>query len=69
MYDHLIVGAGFAGIVCAERLARAGRRVRLIDKRPHIGGNAHDRLDAAGVLIHPRDGSRSRSPQVPQYVR
>ncbi len=53
-FDFLIVGAGFAGAVLAERLAAdAGKRVLLIDRRPHIGGNAYDRLDAAGVLIHP----------------
>jgi UDP-galactopyranose mutase len=52
-YDYLIVGAGFAGSVLAERLARgSGRSVLLIDRRPHIGGNAYDRLDAAGILIH-----------------
>ncbi|WP_406855841.1 UDP-galactopyranose mutase [Alsobacter sp. KACC 23698] len=52
-YDWLVVGAGFAGSVLAERLAsQRGERVLLIDRRPHVGGNAHDRLDAAGVLIH-----------------
>jgi len=52
-YDVLIVGAGFAGAVMAERLARdAGLKVLVVDKRPHVAGNAHDRLDAAGVLIH-----------------
>ncbi|MFN3930284.1 MAG: UDP-galactopyranose mutase [Brevundimonas sp.] len=51
-YDALIVGAGFAGSVLAERLASEGRHVLLIDRRPHIGGNAFDKLDAAGVLIH-----------------
>jgi UDP-galactopyranose mutase len=51
-YDILVVGAGFAGSVCAERLAVAGKRVLMIDRRPHIGGNAHDEYDAAGVLIH-----------------
>ncbi|HEY9068553.1 MAG TPA: UDP-galactopyranose mutase [Burkholderiaceae bacterium] len=50
--DCLIVGAGFAGAVCARELADAGLKVLVIDKRPHIGGNAYDRLDANGVLIH-----------------
>ncbi len=52
-YDVLVVGAGFAGSVLAERLASVGERVLLVDRRPHIGGNAYDRLDEAGVLIHP----------------
>ncbi len=53
-FDTLIVGAGFAGSVLAERLANVlGHRVLIVDKRPHIGGNAYDRHDDAGVLIHP----------------
>lgn len=53
MYDWLIVGAGFAGSVLAERLAsERGERVLLIDRRPHIGGNAYDRYDDDGLLIH-----------------
>jgi UDP-galactopyranose mutase len=53
-FDVLIVGAGFAGSVLAERLAsQAAQRVLLVDKRSHIGGNAFDRFDEAGVLIHP----------------
>lgn len=52
-YDYLVVGAGFAGSVMAERLAAdAGKRVLVIDKRPHIAGNAFDHQDAAGILIH-----------------
>jgi UDP-galactopyranose mutase len=52
-YDYLIVGAGFAGSVLAERLARgSGKRVLLIDRRNHIGGNAYDEKDSAGVLMH-----------------
>ena len=51
--DFLIVGAGFAGCVLAERLARGlGRRVLLIDRRDHVGGNAYDCLDDAGILVH-----------------
>src|SRR3954468_10877952 len=53
MYDYLIVGAGFSGAVLAERLAtRCGKRVLVCDKRNHIAGNAYDRYDDAGVLIH-----------------
>jgi UDP-galactopyranose mutase len=52
-YDYLVVGAGFAGSVMAERLAAAsGKRVLVIDRRPHIAGNAFDHLDDAGILIH-----------------
>ncbi|MEO6340444.1 MAG: UDP-galactopyranose mutase, partial [Caulobacteraceae bacterium] len=52
-YDALIVGAGFAGSVLAERLAAgSNKRVLLIDRRPHVGGNAYDVHDDAGVLIH-----------------
>jgi UDP-galactopyranose mutase len=51
--DCLVVGAGFAGSVMAERLARdSGRRVMVIDKRSHVGGNAYDRHNEAGILIH-----------------
>lgn len=52
-YDYLIVGAGFAGSVCAQQLAEVGAKVLVIEKRPHIGGNAFDRLDDNGVLVHP----------------
>jgi UDP-galactopyranose mutase len=54
VFDYLIVGAGFAGSVLAERLANElGMKVLLVDKRTHIGGNAFDTYDASGVLIHP----------------
>lgn len=52
-YDVLIVGAGFAGSVMAERCAAAGWRVLLLDRRDHFGGNAHDCRDAHGQVIHP----------------
>ncbi|MCL2725363.1 MAG: UDP-galactopyranose mutase [Polyangiaceae bacterium] len=52
MFDYLIVGAGFAGAVCAERLASRGRSVVVCDRRPHVGGNAYDHYDSAGILVH-----------------
>jgi UDP-galactopyranose mutase len=51
--DVLVVGAGFAGAVLAERLAAgSGKRVLVCDRRPHLGGNAHDRYNDDGLLIH-----------------
>lgn len=52
-YDYAVVGAGFAGSVIAERLAsQHDAEVLVVDRRPHIAGNAYDRLDDAGLLIH-----------------
>ena len=52
-FDYLIVGAGFAGSVLAERLAtQLNKTCLIIDKRPHIGGNAYDEYDQAGILLH-----------------
>src|SRR5687767_1149532 len=52
-FDYLIVGAGFAGSVLAERQAAgSGKKVLIIDRRPHIGGNAYDYHNAEGILIH-----------------
>jgi UDP-galactopyranose mutase len=52
-FDYLVVGAGFAGSILAERLAAGSRKkVLVIDKRAHVAGNAYDHKDAAGVLIH-----------------
>lgn len=49
----LVVGCGFAGAVCAERMASADWAVTVLDRRDHVGGNAHDRFDSNGLLIHP----------------
>jgi UDP-galactopyranose mutase len=53
VFDYIVVGAGFAGSVVASQMARNfGRRVLLIDRRHHIGGNAYDHQNDAGVLVH-----------------
>ena len=53
MFDYLVVGAGFAGSVIAERLAKVSdKTVLLVDKRPHIGGNAYDHHNEHGILVH-----------------
>jgi UDP-galactopyranose mutase len=53
VFDYLIVGAGFSGSVIAERLAtQLGKKVLVVDKRTHIGGNAYDHYDEHGILVH-----------------
>ena len=52
MSTMLVVGSGFAGSVAARTLAESGKNVLVIDRREHLGGNAHDGFDAAGALIH-----------------
>lgn len=53
MFDYLIVGAGFAGSVLAERLAsQLDASILLVDKRNHVGGNAYDCYNEAGILVH-----------------
>lgn len=53
MFDYLIVGAGFAGSVLAERLAtQLGKKILIVDTRSHIAGNAYDHYDNSGILVH-----------------
>lgn len=70
-FDNLIIGAGFAGIVLAERLAsQLGQSCLIVDKRDHIGGNCFDEYDAHGVLVH-RYGPhyfRTNSPRILDYL-
>jgi UDP-galactopyranose mutase len=68
--DFLIIGAGFSGLVAAERLAAAGWKCVVVDRRDHLGGNAYDRIDAAGVLIHPYGPHyfRTNSTRVVDYL-
>src|SRR5579864_8901755 len=71
IFDYLIVGAGFAGSVLAERLAtQMNKRVLLIDKRNHIGGNAYDLYNEDGILIHKYGPHifQTNSPEVFEYL-
>ena len=52
-FDCLVIGAGMAGAICARELAeRGGKKVLVLERRDHVGGNAYDCFDQAGVLIH-----------------
>ena len=68
-YDVLIIGAGITGCVLAERLASRGKKILIIDKRDHIGGNCYDKLKQ-GVMMH-KYGShqfRTNSKKVKDYL-
>lgn len=52
MFDSVIIGAGVAGSVAARELAKAGKKVLVLEKRDHIGGNCYDEKDEHGILIH-----------------
>ncbi len=68
--DFLIIGAGFSGLVVAERLAAAGWKCVVVDRRTHLAGNAYDSTDGAGVLTH-RYGPhyfRTNSPRIVDYL-
>ena len=70
-FDYLIIGAGFSGLVFAERMANVlGRSCLVVEKRPHIGGNSYDEYDAAGILIHKYGPHyfRTNSDRVREYL-
>ena len=53
MFDAVIIGAGFAGAVLAERLAtQQNKKILLVEKRQHIGGNCYDYRDKNGIIVH-----------------
>ena len=52
MFDVVIIGAGFAGAVLAERFAQIDKKVLVIERRQHIAGNCYDEIDGNGILIH-----------------
>lgn len=52
MYDYIIIGCGFAGAVVAQKMAEKGKKVLILEKRGHIGGNCYDENDEHGILIH-----------------
>jgi UDP-galactopyranose mutase len=71
VWDYLIVGAGYAGAVLAERLAsQCDASCLVIDRRDHIAGNAYDECDPAGVLIHKYGPHyfRTNSDQIVAYL-
>jgi UDP-galactopyranose mutase len=70
-FDYLIVGAGFSGLVMAERLAtQRGKTCLVVDTRSHIGGNACDEYDSDGVLVHKYGPHyfRTNSPKIRDYL-
>lgn len=70
-FDFLIVGAGFAGLVAAERICNGlGKTCLVVEKRSHIGGNCYDEIDSHGVLIHKYGPHyfRTNSPEVKAYL-
>lgn len=68
--DFLIIGAGFSGLVVAERLSAAGWKCVIVDRRNHLGGNAYDGINSAGVLVHHYGPHyfRTNSPRIVEYL-
>ncbi len=52
MFDYLIVGCGLSGATCARLLAEKGKRILMVEKRSHIGGNVYDCYNEDGILVH-----------------
>lgn len=52
MYDSIVIGSGFAGSVIAHELAKAGKKILVIEKRSHVGGNMHEETNKLGIRIH-----------------
>ncbi|MEG1459208.1 MAG: UDP-galactopyranose mutase [Acetivibrio sp.] len=52
MYDSIIIGCGFAGAVLGRELAEKGKKILIIEKRSHIGGNSYDEKEEHGILVH-----------------
>lgn len=69
-YDYVIVGAGFSGLVLAERLGSIGKRCLILEKRDHIGGNCYDKRDRNGVLYHVYGPHyfRTNAPHIREYL-
>lgn len=69
--DYLVIGAGFSGLVLAERLSNeCGASCLIVEKRDHIGGNAQDEYDDHGVLVHKYGPHyfRTNSPRIREYL-
>jgi UDP-galactopyranose mutase len=69
--DCIIVGAGFSGLTIAERLTtQQGKTCLIVEKRDHLGGNAYDKYDEAGVLIHTYGPHyfRTNAPRIVDYL-
>jgi UDP-galactopyranose mutase len=71
VFDCLIVGAGFSGLTVAERLTtQQGKTCLIVEKRDHLGGNAYDQYDEAGVLVHTYGPHyfRTNAPRIVDYL-
>ncbi|MCW4457818.1 UDP-galactopyranose mutase [Microbacterium sp. MPKO10] len=69
--DLLVVGSGFFGLTIAERAAESGRKVTVIDRRPHIGGNAYSAPEPdTGIEVHQYGAHlfHTSNPSVWEYV-